>query len=439
MIMSGVLGETADFVAMVQRQFDENRTWDMETLERGLREALMKDGCRILEGLLNQPHALGDHAPAGTIHQKRTKRIQSLLGSFELSRSYYQTAAGRVFAMDKALGLIDSYTPGLAQTMCRAAGTDGAYDEAEETLRIYAGVSVPSSQIRRMVQKIGPDIGAWSQDRPETRCEAVSTLYVSYDGTGVPMRKVETRQRKGKQPDGTSKGREVKLGSVFASDRLDDEGHPVRAPGSTTYVASFEEAKAFGALIRQEACLRGLAYARHVCVLGDGAHWIWNLARINFPGATQILDFYHACEHLTLLACALFPNHEAEASSQVKKWKKWIENDKVLKLVDQARKNLPHHGPRRKAAACQIGYFKRNAHRMMYATFRKKGYFIGSGVVEAGCKAVVGKRTKQSGMYWRIYGAQNILNIRCSIIGGTYDSYWIHRREQQIREIKAAA
>jgi len=421
--MSELLGETEAFVEVVQQQFEDSNTWDMATLESGLRKALLKDGCRILEGLLNQPNALGGHVPVGTLHENRSKRIQSLLGSFELFRGYYQTAAGRIFAMDKLLGLTESYTPGLAKMMCRAAGTDGAYDEAQETLRIYAGVNVPASQIRKMVQKIGPDIEKWSHDREETRCKAVPTLYVSYDGTGVPMRKVETQGRKGKQPDGTSKGREVKLGSVFTSQEFDEEGHPIRDPGSTTYVASFEEAKDFGALIRQEARLRGLACAGRVSVLGDGARWIWNLARINFPDARQILDFYHACEHLTVLASALFPSSTKKVSEQVKKWIKWLENDKVLKVVAEAKKALPHHGPRRKTASREMGYFTRNAERMMYATFRREGYFIGSGVVEAGCKAVVGKRTKQSGMFWRIYGAQNILNIRCSVISGTYDNY----------------
>lgn len=438
-MISELLGETETFVELVQQQFEDTNTWDMATLENGLREALLRDGCRILEALLNQPNALGGHVPVGSLHENRSKRVQSLLGSFELSRGYYQTNDGRIFAMDKILGLTDSYTPGLAKAMCRAAGTDGAYDEAQETLKIYAGLDVPASQIRKMVQKIGPDLAKWNHDREETRCEKVPTLYVSYDGTGVPMRKVETQGRKGKQADGTSKGREVKLGSVFTSGQFDEEGRPIRDSGSTTYVASFDEAQDFGALIRQEARLRGLGNAGRVSVLGDGARWIWNLARINFPDARQILDFYHACEHLTVLACALFPNNENKVSSQVKKWTKWLENDKVLKVVAEAEKVLPHHGARRKTASREIGYFTRNAKRMMYATFRKERYFIGSGVVEAGCKAVVGKRTKQSGMFWRIYGAQNILNIRCSILSSTYDNYWLHRRHSQIEELKAVA
>jgi hypothetical protein len=436
---SELLCETEAFVELVQKQFESAGVWDMEYLESGLREALLKDGCRILEALLNQPNTLGKHVPTGQIHSCRSRNVHSLLGTFKLSRGYYTTENGRVFVMDKLLGLTGSYTPGLSKMMCRAAGTDGSYDEAAETLMIYAGVKVPASQIRKMVQKIGPDIEKWSCKREEHRCEAVPTLYVSYDGTGVPMRKDEIRGRKGKQPDGSSKGREVKLGSVFTVQNLDDDGKPVRDKDSTTYLASFSSASDFGGQLRQEARLRGLAKAERVCAIGDGARWIWNLARINFPKATQILDFYHACEHLTGLACALFPNNDTRVSSYVEKWVKWLEHDKVAKVISEAEEMLPHHGPRRKKALCEIGYFSLNAERMMYATFRKQGYFIGSGVVEAGCKAVVGKRTKQSGMFWRVKGAQNILNIRCSVLNNTYDNFWNYYRQKLIDEMGVAA
>lgn len=411
----------------------------MSALEYGLREALLKDGCHILEGLLNQPHALGRHAPANGYHDTRSKRVQSLLGSFELSRGYYQTDAGGCFPMDEVLGLIDSYTPGLAKAMCRAAGTDGSYEEAEDTLKFYAGVRVPSSQIRRMVQRIGPDIAQWSGSR-ETVCrESAVTLYMSYDGTGVPMRKSETQDRKGKQSDGSSATREVKLGCVFTADTFDEEGHPIRDPGSTTYVTSFENAETFGALMLREARLRGLGRAKRAAILGDGAHWIWNLARINFPAAKQILDFYHACEHLSKLATALFPDDERQISRFVDKWTKWLEEDHVLRIPQDAKKHLPHHGPRRDKAECEIKYYQNNAQRMMYASFRNQGYFVGSGVVEAGCKTVVGKRAKQSGMFWCIYGAQNILDIRCSVMSNTYNLYWQARQDAQIQALNKAA
>jgi len=410
----------------------------MEALESGLREALLKDGCRILQGLLNQPNALGKVLPYGDFHETRQKTIHSLLGSFTLSRGYYKTNDGMYFPMDTLLGLTQSYTPGLAKLMCHSAGTDGAFDEAEKTLELYAGVKVPSTQIRKITQQIGAEIGLWNTVRQEQRCEPVPTMYVAYDGTQVPMRKVETQGRKGKDPGKRPKGREVKLGCVFTSHEMDDDGNPIRTAQSTSYIASFDEAAEFGSLMLQEARLRGLGRCERAAVLGDGAHWIWNVAQKNFPNATQILDFFHACEHLNHLASALFPTDSKKSSRHFKKWKKWLENDGVGKIIAEADMLKPRSGERRKTALCEIGYLERNAQRMMYATFKKEGYFIGSGVVEAGCKTVVGKRAKQSGMHWRVYGAQHVLNIRCSILSDTYDNFWINRRESQLKTLKIA-
>jgi len=421
----------------VQQQFADSGSWDMARLETGLREALMKDGCRILEALLNQPGALGTVQPEGQLHEIRSRRVQSLLGPFELRRGYYHSGDRRLFPMDTLLGLTDSYTPGLAKLMCRAAGMDGAYEEASQTLELYAGVEVPASQVRRLAQEIGYDLGTWNPRREELRCGEVPTLYIACDGTGVPMRKEETRGRRGKAPDGTSATREVKLGCVFSSHGVDEKGHPVRDESSTTYVASFEPAGDFGLKLRQEAVLRGMAKARRMVFIGDGACWVWNLARTNFPGCIEILDFYHACEHLAVLADALWPN--PKPTEQVKRWIKCLKAGQLRKVLAQATRALPHHGPRRAAALREIEYFKTNSARMQYNIFRKQGLFIGSGVVEAGCKTVVGKRAKQSGMFWRIPGAQHVLNIRCAVLGQTYDAYWCHRRQTQLQSLKIPA
>lgn len=426
-------------MALVQEQFESQGRWDLPQLEVGLRKSLLKDGCRILEGLLNQPRALGAHQPAGQLHQWRTRRVQSLLGPFALRRGYYQQGDQWSFPMDQLLGLSESYTPGLLKLMCRAAATDGSFEEAEQTLSIYAGVHTPASQIRRMVQLVGPDVAKWSPQREESRNTAAPTMYVSYDGTGVPMRKEETRDRKGKQPDGSAITREVKLGCVFTSHVTDEHGRPLRDPDTTSYVASFEPAEAFGTQMLQEARLRGYANCQRAAILGDGAPWIWNLAQINFPQARQILDFYHACEHLSDLAEALFPGKAEVQDAQVNKWKKWLETDRLDNILAQARKKLPHHGPRRKEAERQINYFSSNASRMQYATYMKEGYFIGSGVVEAGCKTVIGKRAKQSGMFWRVNGAQHLLDIRCAILGDTHEDYWRYRHKQSQQALRPAS
>jgi len=434
-----LLGETDAFIDLVQHQFESSGTWDMQTLETGLRDALLKDGCRILQGLLDQPHALGKYVPDGEFHENRSKTVQSLLGSFTLSRGYYQTSNGMYFPMDVVLGLTDSYTPGLAKLMCHSAGTDGSFGDAEKTLQLYAGVKVPATQIRKLTQQIGAEIGQWNTERQEHRCEAVPTMYMTYDGTQVPMRKIETEGRKGKNPGERSKGREAKLGCVFTSHEFDDDCNPVRTAESTSYIASFDEAGKFGSLMLQEARLRGLGRCERSAVLGDGAHWIWNIAQKSFPGAKQILDFFHACEHLDNLASVLFPEDTKKSSRHFKKWKKWLENDSVMNIVAEASTLKPRSGLRRKKVIKEVGYLESNAERMMYATFKKEGYFIGSGVVEAGCKTVVGKRAKQSGMHWRINGAQHVLNIRCSIMSETYDNYWIHRRNLQLKALNIAA
>ncbi len=159
-------------------------------------------------------------------------------------------------------------------------------------------------QIQRLVLRVAPQVRPWLDTLQES--EPVPLMYLSADGTGVPMRKEELEGRQGKQADGSAKTREVKLGCVFLQTQIDAEGHPVRKEASTTYVGSFEVAAEFGLLLRQEARRRGLAKAGKVVFLGDGAAWVWELARVNFPGAILILDFYHALQHVHGLVEALW-------------------------------------------------------------------------------------------------------------------------------------
>lgn len=122
------------------------------------------------------------------------------------------------------------------------------------------------------------------------------------DGTGVPCVPAATRDRAGKQPDGRAATREVKLACLFTQSGLDDHGRPVRDPDSSSYLATFAPAEAFGTLVHAEARRRGPHRARQLVVLGDGAAWIWNLTSLHFPDAIGIVDLYHARQHLHELA-----------------------------------------------------------------------------------------------------------------------------------------
>jgi hypothetical protein len=256
-------------------------------------------------------------------------------------------------------------------------------------------------------------------------------FYLEGDGTGIPVRPEETEGRKGKQEDQSAKTREVKLGCVFTQTQEDEEGNPIRDDESTSYVATLKPAAEFGALLRAEAFRRGLALAKLIVFLGDGAAWVWELARVNFPGAVFILDFFHAAEHLEWLAAALFGEKTDTAKAQWEQWAKVLKEqpDGLEIVLRQARQALPRRGNRREAALKQIAYFESNTNRMRYAEYQARGLFIGSGVIEAGCKTIIGQRLKQSGMFWGVAGAQNVLDIRSLLENRQFEQFWNQYRK----------
>lgn len=401
-------------------------------------EQLLEDPGLILPGK--------ERRPGEKSHPERPRQIDTLLGLVRVRRPYFyqpaaegeETGRGR-FPLDEALGLIDGHSPGLAKMMCRAGAMASGYEAASADLKAYAGVEVEGRQIQRMANLLAPDIQAHArQAAPARPAQAVPVFYVAVDGTGVPMRPEEVRGRAGKQEDGSAKTREVKLGCVFTQKGCDEEGRPLRDPDSTTYVASFAPAQDFGPLIRAEAVRRGMALASVVVLLGDGASWIWKLARLCFPFAVQIVDFFHACEHLTTLAERLFGAKTEKAKDCQARWRAYLEVDQVGAVIAEARRWMQEPGVDVAEARKALGYFQNNQSRLLYATFREKGYFIGSGVVEAGCKTAVGQRAKQSGMLWSVEGAGHVLDIRCAVMNGDFDGFWQQRRPSAPALKKAA-
>jgi len=398
----------------------------MAAIEEGLLCALMRDGCQILETFFRQHiPACSQERKAGERHyRKRHLRVHSVLGKFSLWRDYFHDGKQGRAPLDEHLGLKDGVTPGLQKLMSRAGAMSGSFKLASEDLKAYSRLNVSDRSIQRMSGAIGPKIQTWLQQRntPEPE-QAVDVLYVSYDATGVPAAKCETQGRKGKQSDGSSKSREVKLGCVFTQTKLIEGELPERDPDSTTYIASFDQAADFGGLIRKEAMIRGMGRANKTVVLGDRAAWIWELARVNFPSAVCILDLYHAFEHVNQIAMLLFPEQSPDAGN-AKKWRKWLTEDKIDHFLKTVTKLADTNAEKKTDVLKALNYFIKNRDRMLYATFQKKGYFVGSGVVEAGCKTVVGKRAKQSGMFWHVKGAQNVLATRCAVLGNLFDQYW---------------
>lgn len=419
-------------------------THSFAAVETGLRAALLQDGRVALGRLLQDWADLVDAAyvsPPGQYRiERRTLTVDTIFGPVELSRDYYYDGQSGFCPTDAALGLEGHCTPTLAKWICRA-GADGSYVKAGADLTELTGVRIAARQVERVVQRIGPTVSPWRQQLPPEQPPAVpGTFYVSYDMTGVPMRPEEVRGRKGKQPDGRAKSREVKLGCVFTQTEADAKGHPIRDPQSTTYLSSFRPMDEFGGMMRQEALRRGMASAPRVAVLSDGARCNWEAARVNFPSALQILDFYHGTEHVGTLVAALDGKDTLAAKTQLSRWKKRLLKDGVRDIIAQANARLPQSGARRKAAQAEIAYLEFNQQRMQYGTFRKQGYFIGSGVIEAGCKSVVGQRCKLSGMHWSVVGVDNVLDLRCTLSSGAlWEQFWKHRQEQKYARLATAA
>ena len=400
----------------------------METIETGLKEALLNDGRVLLGQLLSHLAVADDVSRHGEESQGlRSRSVQTVLGPIELQRRYYHDPQMKRCRapLDAALGLIDGYSPGLARLMCWAAGQCDSYADASQTLRRCGGLDVDARQIQRMANQMVPRLEKQLDQPGQAPTEpSVPVLYVSMDGTGVPMVTEELEGRAGKQPDGTARTREAKLGCVFTQHHVDEQGHPWRDLDSTTYVASFETAADFGHRLHREALRRNLLQAGKVIILGDGALWIWDLVAIHFPQAVQILDFYHACEHLKKLAQVLEQLDAPAAQALFDRWRDCLLHDQLDTIIADAIARLPRSGPRREEADRQLSYLETNRPRMHYATFRKRGWFIGSGVVEAGCKTVIGKRLKQSGMFWSLPGAHNVLTLRCACASRRFDQAW---------------
>jgi hypothetical protein len=396
----------------------------------GLRAALLKDGSKLLEELLGYASLLCDRSTEPLAQEKvyhhRERTVETLLGKVVLSRDYFYCAQQQQghTPFDESLGLIEGYSPGLARLMCRIAA-EQSYELAAADLLAYAGVAVEGRAIARMANLMGPKMRAARQSQPEPEApKPIPVMYASADGTGVPMMRSELKGRKGRQPDGSARTREVKLGCIFTQHVADAEGNPLRDPSSTTYIGTLENAADFGLQLRQEAIRRGMGSACKIVFLGDGAPWVWEQARVNFPSAICILDFYHAFEHLGEL-CAALDGIGPPAQARTDRWAKMMKRGRIGKILLKAQQIIDAHGAaNEEEAGRQIEYFRKNEHRMRYDRYRKEHLFIGSGVVEAGCRTVIGQRLKKSGMFWSQPGAQNVIDLRSALLGGHFEADW---------------
>ena len=428
---------------MVNRDKNEFGHIDLESTEFMIRDSMHQIGTIMLEKLLNSDNGgfKGKTIPGKKGHtfkfkESRDKDLLTVLGPVNVERAYYyDEKSGKGHCPKDSLLDIKgtSFSPGIRRMMCRV-GAYRPFALGHEDIKEMAGIEVSAKEIERVCYRMGSDVEEYFKDESEQLStnniiplQDIEKMYVLMDGTGLPVVKKETKNRKGKGDNGQAKTREAKLGCVFTQTTVDEKGFPIRDEGSTSYVGFIEAAEDFGDRIYAEAMSSGLEKAKKVCVIGDGAIWIWNIADFHFPQAIQIIDLYHAREHYWNVARKMFSNDKKKLKSWTDKRRKELDSGNVEKVIAAMKRLSSATDEQQEEIESQIGYFEKNKDRMRYKKFREQGLFIGSGVVEAGCKNVLGQRLKQSGMHWTVNGANNIIALRCCLYSNRWEDYWEYR------------
>ncbi len=293
------------------------------------------------------------------------------------------------------------------RTLCCLVGQGEVYSQASELLDKVGGIGIPGMQIQRVCTHYGslldPLIAA--------NCEAViprtdqkdkqDPLYVMVDGAMLFTRE--------------DKWRELKLGRIFTGGQVVQLNKSRREVRHSIYVSHLGSVNDFFPKLE-----RHLVNYRNRVIIGDGAKWIWNWAEDNYPGAIQILDFYHAKEKLVL-----FARHQWQCDEQRRSWIKEqcdkLLNDELEKVLSCIRSCRARNEEARTAKAKLIDYYIEHDDRMQYKTYRDQGLLIGSGPIEAAHRSVIQQRMKLSGQRWSIPGAQAMANLRCYKCSGAWN------------------
>jgi hypothetical protein len=420
---------------------------DLEAIEMAVRSAMHHAGATALTELLQFPAPSADQrtlpCPCGRqafYHELRSKPVLTAVGPVKVSRPYYLCSHCHTgqFPADVELDIEDTESSPAVRRMQAVVGQEASFDHGRQQMKLLADLEVTTKAVERTAEAIGADIAAREQteiqravqlDLPVIIGKPIPILHVQMDGTGVPVVKKETLGRQGKIEGQPSHTREVKVGCVFTQTTWDKEGFAIRDTDSTSYVAAIETAEEFGKRIYLEAWKRGWSRAVKKVVIGDGAEWIWNIADQHFPGAIQIVDLYHARQHLWDLSRKLYPNQQAEQERWMLIHKDTLLDEGKIEELAASLRSIQSPNPElAEKIRIEADYFEKNTERMRYPAFRAQHLFVGSGVIEAGCKSIVGSRCKQSGMFWSVRGANAILALRCCYFNGRFEDYWEARR-----------
>jgi hypothetical protein len=398
---------------------------------------------------------------------QRSKQVLTLLGTITIQRAYYQCldpaeeqegkrpcTHGEAPA-DVVWGVQHRRTSAGVQQAVSYLGASLTLEETAAAFSRLFPLQMSARQALALMQPVGEALAAAEQEQVDalwreaaekhtistsmapTPAQERSRFYIELDGVMARLRRGSVPMEPDEQQPRGDVYREIKVGAVFEAkpgrERSElAKGAWVDEPvaGSLHYVAQRTALGDFGRRLYALAVRHGLRRAQQVVVLGDGARWLWRLVEEHFPGAVQIVDVWHAQEHVWEVAQAVFGRSTPEGVAWAKQGCSWLVQGEIETLV-QAIAALPPLAPppgQAKSVPEQaIGYFTTNAERMRYPAFRAQGMQIGSGMAEAACKTVVSTRTKRAGMRWTPRGLDALLALRTAVLNGSFDAFWHSR------------
>ena len=394
----------------------EGRT--LEWFEQQVMHAMKETGQTLLAGVceLHREQYVASEMRCGCgkvaeYQRKRAGKTKTLFGEVVMKRAYYlcdQCHHGQ-HPLDEQLEFNAGGISGGLYELMALMGAEFVFDEAASMLEKLTLVHVSANSCRKAAETLGALVtadeeknlaAAW--DRKAAQLPAVSDpiagdFYISMDGVTVHLEEQGWKNQW--------------LGAIYTTKATVSEKRPdvleVRMQQASFY-ADLGDTKTFGAQVWVEAQRRGMAQAKRLIVIGDGAHWIWSLADEHFPGAIQIVDWYHASAYVWQAAHALY----GEGTDLAKHWAKqhldllWA--GQVATVITRLEATSSHKSPVQNA----LTYFRNHQQRMRYDLYRAQGLQIGSGTIESGCKHVIAARLKQAGMIWSAQGARSVAKLR---------------------------
>lgn len=343
----------------------------------------------------------------------------TILGNIKLKRAYYYNKDDKMGLYPVELNhriLKDTCFPEVKEMVCYTACIE-PYAKSHEVLAKLSNINISSAEIQKITKEIGSEL-VNKEDQliitpikyPSVKKEQNKKMAISMDGAMI----------------NTNEGwKEVKSGVIY---QFKDNDKKPESPISynKSYISRIENCDDFGKRLKEEARRRGYLDVTDLVILADGAKWIWDLAEKDYPFSIQIVDWYHAKQHLYNIVNLLYDKKDSKIINDfTEKLADYLYYGNISKLNDEVQEKKIQLNitdtEKLSNIKTEMEYFIKNAKRMQYNDFRKKGYPIGSGIVEATCKQLVQLRLKRNGMKWKKDGAHSILQLRCYYLGNRWD------------------